>query len=963
MSRFLHSDRIGLPTVAVVVVFLFGATANAQTDRVRVYSENFESGIAADWWADSGWAVVPDGGGFVYRGDGGGHAHAGYDLAVWGDSILDLRFALAGDLAHLSYRHSGADRYFLSIRETQTTLNKQVGESTVQEGLAAGPGISYGDWHTITIAMTGGTLTAQVDGAALLEFTDPEPLTAGGFSIESFGAALLVDDVKVWVQSTATAPPGLEWVRTGGPLGGLGYDIRMHPDDPDVMYVTDAFAGVFRSTDGGATWTSINDGITARTGESGDAVPVFCLTIDPNNPDLIWVGTQGLRGVFNSVDGGDTWQEKVDGIVEAEGITFRGVTVEPGNSQVVYVAAEVASWIWNGSERRGREFDMTRGVVYKTSDGGDVWEAVWRGDNLARYVWIDPRDTDVVYVSTGIFDREAANSDPDAGTPGGEGIIKSTDGGATWFPVNNGLGNLYVGSLYMHPRDPDILLAGTGNIQYYNGGGAYLSTNAGASWRKTLTGDILQSVEFSASDPDVAYAGNDRSVYRSTDGGNSWSLVVGGDEDGWGPPGVRAGFPIDFQIDPRNADRIFANNYGGGNFVSTDRGKTWAVASRGYTGAQTRAVAVDPAVPGTVFAAVRSGLYGSSDGGGQWIGLSHPPTAALEWQVVAIDPTDSKHVLAANNWHGMIWQSRDRGQTWQSTSNPFADEVHFRAIEFAPSDPSVVYAGSAEFFSAGAFDTRLAADGVFVSRDAGATWTEANDAVSANAQIAALAISPADPNVVYAATGNDGVIKTLTGGQSWASVNEGLPSSAAALSIVIHPDNPEVLFAGLEIGGVYRSDDGGATWQIAAAGMNPQASVSDIVFDPTDSTVLFAADRLSGVYRSGDGGAVWQKVSEGLRTRAVNDLAISSDGLHLYAATEGEGVFRLDTAGSPPTATEWPQDGDTTLDDTPPDDGGSAEPSNGGGSGSGMCGGGAAAALLPIMPMLLALRTRRSAMP
>ncbi|NIP85877.1 MAG: hypothetical protein GTO03_10090, partial [Planctomycetales bacterium] len=110
-------------------------------------------------------------------------------------------------------------------------------------------------------------------------------------------------------------------------------------------------------------------------------------------------------------------------------------------------------------------------------------------------------------------------------------------------------------------------------------------------------------------------------------------------------------------MDPRDPDRIFANNYGGGNFLSTDGGRTWTVASKGYTGAQVRDIAVDPTAAGRVFAAARSGLFVSTDGGDDWVGLNTPPAASLEWYVVAIDPTDPQHVLAANNWNGVILQS------------------------------------------------------------------------------------------------------------------------------------------------------------------------------------------------------------------------------------------------------------------------------------------------------------------
>ncbi len=293
---------------------------------------------------------------------------------------------------------------------------------------------------------------------------------------------------------------------------------------------------------------------------------------------------------------------------------------------------------------------MTGGVVYKTTDGGESWAEVWRGDNLARYIWIDPRDTNVLYVSTGIFDREAANSNPQTGDPGGEGVLKSTDGGKTWANINNGLNNLYVGSLFMHPTNPDILLAGTGNNQYHADNGVYLSQDGGANWKHVLSGQNIEAVEFSVSNPLIAYAGSENAIFRSEDGGETWKLVSGGGEDGWGAPGVRAGFPIDFQVDPRNPDRIFANEYGGGNFLSEDGGKTWVDASRGYTGAQVRALAVDPNEPGRVIAAARSGIFVSYDGGSNWSGLSNPPVVVMEWNAVAIDPADPQHIVAETNW-------------------------------------------------------------------------------------------------------------------------------------------------------------------------------------------------------------------------------------------------------------------------------------------------------------------------
>jgi len=857
-----------------------------------VYEEHFEGGLRG-WELEEGWAIV-DG---TLQGEG--HRWARPAAGPWQDFRLRFQLNLVHGIVHLVYRMNDTGRYFIGFHENGSYLQKQYWPDTFISDLAGSEAYhDRGRSHQIEIAGQGPRIQFFVDGVMEWEYTDPEPLLQGTFAFETLDdSTARIDDIVVYTSASAPGA-GSSWVRTGGPLGGLGYDVRIRPDDTNRMYVTDAQAGVHISTDGGQTWFPSNQGITTRTGESGDIIPVFCLTIDPHDYDTIWIGTQDIRGIFRSTDAGQTWVEKDHGVTEAMGITFRGFTVDPRSSDIVYAAAELSSWVWAGEPRNGREFDMTKGVVYKTTNGGESWTAVWRGDNLARYIWIDSGNADTVYVSTGIFDREAANSVPGSGSPGGVGVIKSTDGGTTWTQANNGLGNLYVGTLFMHPTDPSILLAGTGNNQYYDGQGVYLSTNAGASWQQTLADENINAVEFASSNPRIAYAGSAAAVYRSADGGRNWQKVCGG-ADGWGAPGVRAGFPIDFQVDPRNPDRLFTNNYGGGNFLSIDGGRTWTVASKGYTGAQVRDIAVDPADGRRVYAAARSGLFVSDDAGENWVGLSYPPFSSLEWYVVAVDPVDSQHLLTANNWNGRVLQSHDGGWTQNAVSDGAGEGKGWRAIAFAPSDPTTVYAGTSAYQSAGTFDDRMAAVGIYVSRDRGTAWTGANDAISANANVTALVVDAQDARVVFAATGNHGLLKTTDGGRTWRAINQGLPSSPVALSVAMHPTVRSTLYAGLASAGLYRSLDSGQTWQALPAGLGPEATVTEVLFDPLDAQRMYIADKHGGVYHSTDAGATWTAISGGLRVRSVNSLAMSADGSRLYAATEGEGVFRLDVGGAP----------------------------------------------------------------
>ncbi|MDF1596920.1 MAG: hypothetical protein P1T08_12650 [Acidimicrobiia bacterium] len=730
-------------------------------------------------------------------------------------------------------------------------------------------------------------------------------------------AAILV--VVLLVPATVAAQDATigdpQWIRTGGPIGGLGYDVRMRPDNPDTLLVTDAWAGMFMSTDGGAVWFPVNEGITTRTGPTGDAIPVFCATVDPNDPDIVWAGTQNLRGIFKSVDGGHSWVELDRGVVETDGITFRGITVDPHDSDVVWAAAEISSWAGGRPERTGRGFDLVEGVVYLTTNGGADWTAVWRGDNLARYIWIDPTDSDTVYVSTGIFDREAANSDPETGVPGGEGILKTTDGGRTWTNANQGLGNLYIGSLFMHPDDPQVLLAAAGSNVYYEGTGVYLTTDGAATWEPVLVdpdkeAEGFHSVEFSLAEPDIAYAASSGSVYRSEDGGRTWAAMTP-PGSAWGDPPVRGGFPIDIQVDPRDPDRLFINAYGGGNFLSRDGGRSWTVASTGYTGAQIRGVVVDPDNPGRVWVTGRSGLFVSTDGGTTWVGQSpFDPYPTFEGMALAI-AADGSMLEADNVGRGIAY---GEGQDWSYAEPAWPYPQAVEAFAFAPSNPEVAYAGLGAFFTPSYFDDFIPGGGVLRSDDGGRTWQPANDSLSETAHVTGIAVDPNDPARVFASTHNAGLLLSLDGGASWQTV--GATTDLPVVAVAIHPTDPRVVLFGSR--GVHRSTDGGETWTAAAGGVAPESMIVDFVFDPTDPGVVFAADIGSGVYRSTDAGLSWEAINLGLRTRAVNDLAISHDGRHLYAATEGEGIYRLDLDGTPPEAAPLPTIPTTTSTTSAP---------------------------------------------
>jgi photosystem II stability/assembly factor-like uncharacterized protein len=719
---------------------------------------------------------------------------------------------------------------------------------------------------------------------------------------------------------------GPTWVRLGGPPGGLGYDIRYNFADPNTWYVTDSYAGVFRSVDGGLAWAPSNSGIPSQAGPSGDAIPIFCLTVDPHDPMIVWAGSNPTGRLYRSLDGGVTWQERDRGITVdyGGGLSFRGITVDPRSSDIVYAMGETSDRI-TGFAVFGAG---TGGVIFKTVDGGANWAKIWDGgipSSLTRYLWVNPQNPDVLYVSTGIFDRGAiGEGDPATDPFGGLGILRSKDGGRTWEILNekNGLKHLYIGSLTMHPQDPDVLLAAAGHLtpgpyvdRLLDSGhspmGIYRTTDGGDTWTQVLEpprsrpGEIFTAVELWPSDPDIGYAGSADAIYRTTDAGLTWELVSGGDR-AWGPPGVVAGWPIDLQCDPRDSDRLFANNYNGGNFLSDDGGRTWTNASRGYTGAQVRRVAIDSLDPALVYAAGRSGIWRTTDGGSNWDGLFYvqagegPQPPGLEWQVVAADPSRQGHVLGGP---GMILETANGGSSWvvRWAYRGEGEGAGPVSIVFAPSAPSTVYAGLAPDGCAMGHEPlpdqcRNPAGGVLVSHDGGTTWAYAVDANTRGISALDIDVDASNPQVVYMASGA-GLFKTVDGGVHWVA---SLSTSQPVRTVAVSPHNPKVVVAGVEQSGVFVSQDGGGTWRQFVSGFDAGNSLHDLVFDPLSPETIYASDYFSGVYRTTDGGRTWGKMNDGLRTRSALGLSISADGHHLYVATNGEGVFRLDLTGQPP---------------------------------------------------------------
>jgi photosystem II stability/assembly factor-like uncharacterized protein len=420
-----------------------------------------------------------------------------------------------------------------------------------------------------------------------------------------------------------------------------------------------------------------------------------------------------------------------------------------------------------------------------------------------------------------------------------------------------------------------------------------------------LAGELFGAVEICPSDPDIAYAVSYRAVHRSDDGGRTWVRM--NREDGtWGSPGLVAGLPIDVQCDPDDPMRVEVNNYLGGNFLSRDGGQTWLSASKGYTGALIRQVAVSPDRGATVFSGSRSGVFRSEDGGGRWVGTQYIPPELImpeapvkltEMFALAVDPSDPDHLIASSQETPGFLVTDDGGRSWELVQYP-AGVLPPITLTFSPADAQVVFAGSADYYTC---KDRFAANpgecvspdsGFSLSEDSGETWLRPPESALDGQAVMTVEAHPEDANIVFAGTHSLGLMRSADRGVTWEQIGDGLPS-LPVLDVAIHPRNPDLVFAGTQGAAVYKSTDGGENFAQASAGLEPNAYIFSLVVDETDEQVVYAADERSGVSVSTDSGASWQAINQGLEHRAVRSLALSSDGSVLYAGVKGGGVWRL----------------------------------------------------------------------
>jgi photosystem II stability/assembly factor-like uncharacterized protein len=698
----------------------------------------------------------------------------------------------------------------------------------------------------------------------------------------------------------------LEW-RSIGPanMGGRVADVEGVAGNPNIVYVASASGGLWKTVNGGVTWKPVFE----RQG----TISIGDIALAPGNPDVVWVGTgeSNVRnsvsfgdGVYKSTDGGKNWQHM--GLRDTEHVS--AIVINPQNPDIVYVGALGHAFAPN--EQRG---------VFMTTDGGKTWTKTLYIDREhgVSDLEIDPTNPNILYAGMWSFERK-----PWTHRSGSEkgGLFKSIDAGRTWTRVTNGLPKLLgrVG-VRVAPSNPNVVYA----IVESKEGTLYRSEDRGETFKQVskqasivsrgfyytrvrvdpnnenhiyaVASSLFESIDggktfrsitrrthidyhafwLDAKDPKRLWVGEDGGIAVTYDGGENWEplyniplgqfyqihadnrlpfyYVMGGlqDNGAWSGPS-RTREPSGIMNDDwrmisfgdgfyiiNNADdpELYLSESQGGELVRTDfRTREQQL--------------VNP--------------WGRGSGDGPALGQKF----RFNWNAPILQsPHDKNTVYFGGN---VVFKSADFGKTWEQISQDLTTNDQEK------------------------------------QKDAGGPIAFENSTAEYYTTIITLAESPLQRGQLWAGTDDGNVQLTNDGGKTWTNVARNISGLAAHSPVsAIEPSrtNPQTAYVAFERHMfddfrpyLYKTRDGGKSWQNLAGNLPAKAYVQVVREDPRNPNLLYAGTEL-GLYASYDGGREWLALNlKNLPNVSVHDILVQPRENDLILATHGRGIWILDDA-------------------------------------------------------------------
>ncbi len=737
------------------------------------------------------------------------------------------------------------------------------------------------------------TVLAQAPPAAQAPGKAP-PTTAGTVASPPKGA----EAMAATPPSLSDVFPGLEFRNIGPFRGGRVVAVTGVRGKPLLYYFGGTGSGVWKTTDGGATWANVSDKYF-KTGSIG------AIAVADSDPNVVYVGMgeTAIRGstsshgdgVYKSTDAGATWTNV--GLADTRQIAR--VRVNPQNPDVVYVAAQ--GHLWGPNEARG---------IFRTLDGGKTWKHVLFVDDKtgASDLMMDPANPRILYAAFWQVYRKAWTMQ--SGGPGG-GLYKSINGGDTWKKLTTGLPEGIVGkvTVTVSRSRPSRVWA----MVEAEKGGLYRSDDGGDKWtlvngshRIRQRAWYYSGVFADPTNEDVIYVPNIQFL-KSIDGGKTLSSIR-----------VHHGDTHDLWIDPDNPGRMILGDDGGAE-ITVNGGQSWSTEDNQPT-AQIYRVTTDSRFPYWVYGsqqdntsiAIPSGVRDSSITRTHWHSV-----AGGESGWIAPDPRNPDIVFGGGYGGSITRYDHKTGEAREIVAYPqvidgrAARDLKYRfqwtaPILLSPHDPDTLY---------------HAAQTLLRSRDGGQSWEEISPDLTRNDKtkqdysggpiaheftgvetydtIFYVVESPHEAGTIWAGT-DDGLVQlTRNAGKTWTNVTpKGIPEWIRINAIEVSPHDKATAYVAAMMNQhddlrpyIYKTHDYGRTWTKIVTGI-PDTTFARVVREDNARKGLLYAGTETGLYISFDDGANWQPFQRNLPVVPITDLAVKHEDL--VVATEGRAFWILD---------------------------------------------------------------------
>jgi photosystem II stability/assembly factor-like uncharacterized protein len=631
---------------------------------------------------------------------------------------------------------------------------------------------------------------------------------------------------------------GNQWEAVG-PYGGMGSRILSLAQDcqnPLCLYSGSDGEGVFKSTDGGVHWMSVNSGLNYQA--------IITMAVDPSLCSTVYAGSQSGK-MYTSHNSGEEW---VEISTHLPAIPLRDIAISPLDGDILYIAL-------------GKHPVEGGGGIYKTVNGGLTWLDM-SGSIENRNIFaieVDPNDPAVIYAgAVGHYNPNTQGA-----------LYRSTNAGSTWTTIQILTPNhLYapVQEITIDRTDSDIVFVGT------SGEGVYKSTDGGGSWIRaecehwSFHMSEINSIVIDPYDTDIIYLGGgapstfEPCIYKSVDAGLTWFRS---------DQGLDWLSVLDLIIDVNDSNLLFAGTDAGFYHSSSD-GDLWESSNDGLSMLHVYSMAICPYDPNIWMAGTNQGVFSTVDRGESWqqgIAVNAVITS------LAFHPTSSAvfALVGGGSWSDGVYVSDDYGSSFAWQLITYLPRPTSLAIN--PDDPSILFVAHEE--------------GILKTLDGGLHWSENSSGIT-EFPVEEIVVVTEATNSAYAITPTK-VWKSVDGGLHWSELSGpfGLEDYNPN-TISVHPQRSSEIYIGTW-GGIIKSTDGGESWQrIDLEGYDIQSIVVDI----SNPRILYAGSNGYGVLRSEDEGQTWKEMNANLKNKRITALSIElSRSSFMLAGSNGSSVF------------------------------------------------------------------------